>query len=100
MAGLKEAIRQTAAGLDHMGVRRPASWVRATEAIHSHVENYLGVEPFREFVAAQGVKEVDTFLSQLSVSGEITFFSKNPIYHPETAELNDWVILKPAWLLQ
>ncbi|WP_321473721.1 leucine-rich repeat domain-containing protein [uncultured Paludibaculum sp.] len=97
---LRDALRRKAASLPHMGVRRPTSWVRATGAIHNHPENYLPVERFRELVKEHGVREVNTFLAQLSLSGEITYFSKNPIYHPETAELNDWVILKPAWLLQ
>jgi internalin A len=60
----------------------------------------LALDRFREFATQQGVTEFDAFSAQLNLSGEITFFSRNPIYHPETAELNDWVILKPAWLLQ
>jgi GTPase SAR1 family protein len=100
IAKLREAIRQAAAGLEHMGSRRPGSWVRATRAVHEHPQSYLPVGEFREFVRNQGVLEVNTFLAHLSLCGEITYFSRNPIYHPETAELNDWVILKPAWLLQ
>ena len=46
------------------------------------------------------VTEFDTFAEYLGRTGEITFFPRNPIYQKEMAELRDWVVLKPDWLLQ
>jgi hypothetical protein len=83
-----------------MGEKGPESWIRATDLIRSRPEKYVSVENFRQFADEYGIEEPFAFLSHLHYSGEATFYSRNPIHHPETAELDDWVILKPEWLLQ
>jgi internalin A len=98
--GLKKALQDVAITLDHVGQSRPASWIKATEAIRQQSEPYAEFSAFQRLAESKGVTEFDTFAEYLGRTGEITFFPRNPIYQKEMAELRDWVILKPDWLLQ
>jgi hypothetical protein len=98
--GVRAALQREGAALEHVGQRRPASWVKATEAIRQQSEPYAEFSRFRKLADDNGVTEFDTFAEYLCHTGEITFFPRNPIYQPEQAELRGWVVLKPDWLLQ
>jgi hypothetical protein len=98
--GVRAALQRMGAALDHVGQPRPATWVKATEAIRQQPEPYAEFSRFRKLADDNGVTEFDTFAEYLCRTGEITFFPRNPIYQPEQAELRDWVVLKPDWLLQ
>jgi len=98
--GVRGALQREGAALEHVGQPRPASWVKATEAIRRQSEPYAEFSGFRKLADQNGVTEFDTYAEYLCHTGEITFFPRNPIYQPEQAELRDWVVLKPDWLLQ
>jgi len=98
--GVRSALRRMGAALEHVGQWRPATWVKATEAIRQQSEPYAEFSRFRKLADDNGVTEFDTFAEYLCHTGEITFFPRNPIYQPEQAERRDWVVLKPDWLLQ
>jgi GTPase SAR1 family protein len=86
--------------LDHLGQPRPTTWINGTDAVRNHPDNYVEFSAFRHLIESSGVKEPDIFIEHLCRTGDVTFFPKNPIYSRELAELNDWVVLKPDWLLQ
>ena len=97
---LRSAILDLALGLDHVGQRRPASWAKASEIIRTHPDPYLETPKFLQLLERAGVPNPADYAEQLNMVGEITFFSRNPIYNPSQPELEDVVILKPDWLLQ
>lgn len=95
-----DALAEIAVKLDHVGRRRPLAWGDALESVRAHSEPYTDFWRFQHLAQLSGVAEFDAFADYLCHIGEITFFPRNPIYQPELAELRDWVVLKPDWLLQ
>jgi internalin A len=94
MSQLREAIRQHSADLPLMGVRWPASWVAAIEAVRGLPGDAATAQQMRDTMAAAGVREPEAqraIARALHDLGEIVYFADDP-------ELNRRVILHPVWL--
>lgn len=85
-ARLTEVLRQ----LPHMGTRLPSSWVRAMRQIEADSRNYVLITEFEALLRRAQVAAPQAISLYLESIGAITRI------HGQ----NDWVILKPQWLLQ
>ncbi len=97
---LRQAVLKQTQLLDHIGATVPGSWSKAAKAIQDTNANHLSADEFLKLLQQAGVDDPDQLAQHWNYTGEITYFSKNPIYNPDQPELTDWVILRPDWLLQ
>lgn len=91
---VKNHIVDIALKMPHVGIAWPKSWLKAARALQSSDDNYISPRQLLRIFKEAGVKEKHfRFLAKwMHEIGDIIFFE-------EKNSLNDYVILKPRWLL-
>ncbi|MCJ7684974.1 MAG: GTP-binding protein, partial [Desulfobacteraceae bacterium] len=90
---LKDKLAHVAAELPLMGEEWPATWLEAANAIRNRTEQYISPKEFYRVTSRHKVRKKDSdILAQwMHDLGDILYFRDNE-------ELNDLVILDPAWM--
>ena len=90
---LKDKLAHVAAELPLMGEEWPATWLEAANAIRKRTEQYISPKEFYRVTSRHKVRKKDSdILAQwMHDLGDILYFRDNE-------ELNDLVILDPAWM--
>jgi internalin A len=89
----QQAIAEAAANLPLMGEIWPTTWLKAANIIRDRTDNYITPQALQEIMMAQGIDgNQQPILTQwLHDLGDLLYF-------PDSAELEDIVILKPQWV--
>jgi GTPase SAR1 family protein len=90
---LRREITDASAKLPLMGETWPTNWLNAAKTIHSRSEHSITAREFRELITQHSMThdEVRVLAQWLHELGDILYFQ-------DDEELNDIVILNPAWV--
>ena len=90
---LRLDVGKIAAGLPLMGERWPKTWLDAAETVRASAEQHISPHELFEIMGHRGVADEDQGILArwLHELGDL-------LYYQENRELDDVVILKPAWV--